>query len=208
MKTILWILGIIILIGFIFVIFNNKSESVRYGVNKNEVQLEHRTYYIDEVNDEIDYSTVLYTKDKNVSTNYSDFTISMDHLYETLTSRKGVYEAGDLVSVINFGYNLNSHDIKIVEDKVKISHKTLDGVILEPELIFNDVEHCYSSEYPKSACSYILKYSADTLEELPKKVLENIYIEFYIDGELVIIDKEFPIVKGDGFTGMDTIMGI
>jgi hypothetical protein len=179
------------------------SPRYEYAVDRNAVKLECRTFYYDERDKRFDFYTVLYTEQdcSQQFINYPPFTVYVNHL--ALPYSEGYRQ---FVSTLHFEFrdrqkhvvDVQRHAVDVLMESIRLSHTTEAGVLLRADSTAIR-ETPYEIEYQKM-------YSKN--RPLPNRLIEHIYFQIRVEGRLVTVEKEYPIVKAPSYTLWDVLMGV
>jgi len=172
-----------------------------YAVNKEKTSLPYRTYYYYDRNKKFDFSTVLFSLQNTQKdfVNYSKFTIYLSHLHKPyFKNAKGVY-----VSEIHFQDFTSDDDIQINTESIQLLYKTKDGQVI-PSI---RTEKIFIPNTKSKYQSRLFRKYYD-INDLPKKVIEYVYIKILIDGKSKIIEFTFPVEKAYHYSVWDVMMGV
>lgn len=173
-----------------------------YGVDKSKTELPYRTYYYGEKDKKYDFTTVLYSTEKEPrgAYNYIDFNVSISHMNKEHHQNKNY---GKYISEIMFSEFTTEDDIQLVPESIVLIHKDKNGNVIPHEDIEHDLNRKPVNKYRRHYYRKVYDPS-----KLPDEISEDIYLEVIIKGVRKKIEYHLPIEKALHYTWWDVMMGI
>ncbi len=173
-----------------------------YGVDKRTTKLPYRTYYHGEKDKKFDFTTVLFSVEKEPrgAYNYIDFNVSISHMYQEIHQNEN---KGKYISEIMFSEFTTDDDIQLIANSIILIHKDKKGKTVQHEKIYHDLTRKPEGKYRRHY--YRKVYDSD---DLPNEILEDIYLEVIVKGVKEQIEYHLPIKKVLHYTWWDVIMGV
>jgi len=172
-----------------------------YGVDKTETKLPYRTYYFGEKDKKYDFTTVLYSVEKEPEgRNYTDFTISISHMFQEIRKNEN---KGKYISEIRFSDFTTDDDIQLLPDSIILVHKDKNGIVIPYEMINHDMNKKMDGKYRHHV--YRKMYHPDGLS---REISEYIYLEVRVKGVKKTIESHFSLQKALHYTWWDVLMGL
>ena len=181
-------------IALILLIMINSCLFYGYAVNTKQTKLEYESIYQYEKNKKYQFDTTLL-KDDNLE-------ITITHCWYNINKKR--YESKIWFNCYNF-----DKEIVINVENIKIEHLLNDKLIVCDDQFFTERENLTNRLLiipPKSNSS---NYYYKIYNSIPKNnVVENVYIELYINGEKRIINKKYNLNYKLHYTTWDIMMSV
>lgn len=190
--------GVIGLFVLAFLVAPHFVRYYDYGIDKHKIDLPYPSYFHED-NLQHDFSTVLHTRTGEFS-RQSDTLIYMQHMDSPLSGRL----KNENVRVSKVIFNNYKSSISSVE-KIMLEHRTSEGRLIPPQgSNWEEFQSCIKAA-KHTSCHYEQIYS---VSELPDDMIENVLIDFTVDGKKRHISKTYPIERAYHFSFWDIMMGV
>lgn len=169
---------------------------VDYAVDKTKVNLPYRTYYYSDSikNSNVDFTTVIYSQDKDIQnqTNYTNFTIYINHLNRDIHGRYD-YRTSEICFDDPKNIDLNIESIQLTYQNANAQEVPfiIQAPIKNPN---SGLIECFRQSY--------------TDDQLTKTMTEHIFIKFKVNNKSVTIQQTYPLKKVLHYTLWEVLMGV